>query len=243
MVLSPVVDERLARRPDAIRGMFAAVAPRYDLLNRLLSLRQDTRWRRRQAAALSAAPAGGVLDLATGTGDVAFAISGREVTGVDFCVDMLALAAGKAQKRQQRNLRWAAADGLALPFRNGAFAAVTVAFGVRNFADLAAGLAEIRRVLLPGGVLAILEFQRPSGPAMRLAMRVWNRLVVEPVGSLLSRDPTAYAYLPASVETFPGGGELARQVAEAGYTLESSRELSGGIVALTVARTARREGS
>lgn len=241
MIPSAAVEERLARRPDAIRGMFAAIAPRYDLLNRLLSLRQDVRWRRRLVAALAAAPAGAVLDLATGTGDVAFAISGREVTGADFCVDMLALARAKARRR--RRVRWAAADGLALPFADGAFAAVTVAFGVRNFADLALGLAEIRRVLAPAGVLAILEFQRPTRSAVRLAMRAWNRLVVEPLGSLLSRDPAAYAYLPASVETFPGAGELARAVEAAGFASAFSRELSGGIVALTVARAPGREAA
>jgi demethylmenaquinone methyltransferase / 2-methoxy-6-polyprenyl-1,4-benzoquinol methylase len=235
------VDDRLARRPAAIRGMFAAVAPRYDLLNRLLSLRQDVRWRRRQVAALTAAPPGPVLDLATGTGDVAFAIAGRQVTGADFCVDMLALARAKAHRRR-RQVSWVAADGLVLPFRDGAFAAVTVAFGVRNFANLIAGLAEIRRVLAAHGVLAILEFQRPARAAVRLVMRAWNRAVVAPLGSLLSHDAAAYAYLPASVETFPDAGELARAVGEAGLRVESSHELSWGIVALTVARAPRREG-
>jgi demethylmenaquinone methyltransferase/2-methoxy-6-polyprenyl-1,4-benzoquinol methylase len=238
---SPVVDERLARRPDAIRGMFAAVAPRYDLLNRLLSLRQDVRWRRRLVAALAAAPAGPVLDLATGTGDVAFAVEGREVVGADFCVDMLALARDKAQ-RHGRDADWAAADGLALPFRSGAFAAVTIAFGIRNFADLGAGLAEIRRVLLPGGVLAVLEFQRPTRRSTRLGMALWNRLVVAPVGAALSGDPAAYSYLPASVATFPDAAALAGAMREAGLSVESSRELSGGIVALTVAREPVREG-
>ncbi len=242
MLPSPVVEERLARRPNAIRGMFAAVAPRYDLLNRLLSLRQDVRWRRRLVATLAGAPPGEVLDLATGTGDVAFAIAGRRVTGADFCVDMLALARAKARRRR-RTMRWTAADGLALPFHDGVFAAVTVAFGMRNFADLAAGLGEIRRVLAPDGVLAILEFQRPTRRPMRLAMRAWDRLVVEPVGSLLSGDPEAYAYLPASVASFPGASDLARAVEAAGFALTASRDLSGGIVALTVARASRREGA
>ena len=240
MLPSEAVEERLARRPEAIRGMFAAVAPRYDLLNRLLSLRQDVRWRRRMTAALGAAPPGPVLDLATGTGDVALAISRRRVTGVDFCVDMLALAAAKARRRR-RAIRWVAADGLALPFPASAFAAVTVAFGVRNFADLGTGLAEIRRVLLPGGVLAILEFQPPRRRAVRAALRAWNRLVLAPLGSLLSGDPAAYAYLPASVDTFPDAGALARAVQAAGFGLDGSRELSGGIVALTVARAPLRE--
>jgi demethylmenaquinone methyltransferase/2-methoxy-6-polyprenyl-1,4-benzoquinol methylase len=246
------VEERLARQPEAIRGMFAAVAPRYDLLNRLLSLRQDVRWRRRLVAALAAAPPGRVLDLATGTGDVAFAIAGRPAFGADFCLDMLALArtkarSGSAPARARANAAarrrppgWTCADGLALPFRPASFAAVTVAFGVRNFADLAAGLAEIRRVLVDRGVLAILEFQRPRRRSLRLGMQLWNRLVVTPVGRLLSHDAAAYSYLPASVATFPDAGELGARVATSGFTLESSHELSGGIVALTVAR---REGA
>ena len=239
MVPSPSVDERLARRPEAIRGMFAAVAPRYDLLNRVLSLRQDVRWRRRLVAALADAPPGRGLDLATGSGDVAFALGSRPAVGADFCLDMLALARAKGRRRGS-GARWATADGLALPFRPASFAAVTVAFGVRNFADLAVGLGEIRRVLIDHGVLAILEFQRPRRRWMGLGIQLWNRLVVTPVGRLLSHDPAAYSYLPASVATFPDAGELAARVAAAGFTLESSRELAGGIVALTVAR---REGA
>jgi demethylmenaquinone methyltransferase / 2-methoxy-6-polyprenyl-1,4-benzoquinol methylase len=229
----------LARRPDAIRGMFAAVAPRYDLLNRLLSLRQDVRWRRRLVAAVSSAPPGCVLDLATGTGDVALALAGRPAIGADFCLDMLALARAKGRRRGSA-ARWATCDGLSLPFRSASFAAVTVAFGVRNFADLAVGLAEIRRVLVDRGVLAILEFQRPHRRWMGLGMQLWNRIVVTPVGRLLSHDPAAYSYLPASVATFPDAGELAGRVVAAGFAPLSSRELSGGIVALTVAR---REGA
>jgi demethylmenaquinone methyltransferase/2-methoxy-6-polyprenyl-1,4-benzoquinol methylase len=229
------MEQRLARDPGAIRGMFAAVAPRYDLLNRVLSLRQDVRWRRRLVAALAVAPVGPVLDVASGTGDVALAIADRAVTGADFCLDMLAIARAKARQRHA-GARWACADGLALPFRDGAFAAVTVAFGVRNFADLGAGLAEIRRVLAARGVLAILEFQRPRHAVVRAGMAVWNRLAVTPVGRLLSHDPGAYAYLPASVATFSDAGALGARVAAAGFALVSTRELSGGIAALTVAR-------
>jgi demethylmenaquinone methyltransferase/2-methoxy-6-polyprenyl-1,4-benzoquinol methylase len=246
------VKERLARDPRAIRGMFAAVAPRYDLLNRLLSLRQDVRWRRRLVAALAAAPAGPVLDLASGTGDVALAIGERGVVGADFCLDMLAIARSKARsanrlaiarakgRERRAGVRWVCADALALPFRDGAFAAVTVAFGVRNFAGLDAGLAEMRRVLAARGVLAILEFQRPRHAVVRAGMALWNRLAVTPVGRLVSHDPGAYAYLPASVATFAGAGELGARVAAAGFAPVSTRELAGGIAALTVAR---REGA
>lgn len=215
--------------------MFASVAPRYDVLNRVLSLRQDVRWRRLLAAALRHAPAGEVLDLACGTGDVALAIGDRTVVGADFCLDMMALARPKAA-RLGRRLPLAGADALALPFRDGVFAAVTVAFGVRNFADLDAGLDEIRRVLAPSGVLAVLEFQRPTLPGMAAMMRVWNRLVIGPVGRLLSHDGGAYSYLPASVETFPDARELGARLSTRGLATVERRELSGGIAALTVAR-------
>jgi demethylmenaquinone methyltransferase/2-methoxy-6-polyprenyl-1,4-benzoquinol methylase len=229
------MDDRLARQPQAIRAMFGEVAPRYDFLNRLLSMRRDVAWRRRLVAALVHAPAGPVLDLATGTGDVALAIRDRAVVGGDFCVDMLALAVRKARRRQ-REVAWTAADALALPFVDGTFAAVMIAFGVRNFSDLAAGFREIRRVLSPGGVLAVVELHRPRLRAMAAALVLWNRLVVAPLGSMISLDGGAYAYLPASVGTFPDRVEMGELLAAQGFTLVSSADLSGGIAALTVAR-------
>jgi len=229
------MDERLARRPDAIRRMFGEIAPRYDLLNHLLSLRRDFGWRRKLVAALSNAPEGAVLDLATGTGDVALAIRGRAVVGGDFCLDMLAVAEGKA-RRKQLAIGWTAADALALPFADGSFAAVTIAFGVRNFSDLAAGFREIRRVLAPTGVLAILELHRPRSRAVAAAIGLWNRLVVTPLGDLISHDGGAYAYLPASVDTFPDRVEMADVLAGEGFAVVESGDLSCGIAALTVAR-------
>jgi demethylmenaquinone methyltransferase/2-methoxy-6-polyprenyl-1,4-benzoquinol methylase len=232
---SCAVEERLARRPQAIRAMFAAVASRYDLLNRMLSLRQDVRWRRRLAGAVAGAPAGPVLDLATGTGDVALALDGRAVVGADFCIDMLALARPKA-RRVRRSLPLAVADALALPFAPATFAAVTIAFGIRNFADLDTALEELHRVLVAGGVLALLEFQRPRRAVVALALRLWNRVVVTPVGRMVSADREAYAYLPASVETFPDSEALARRAAAHGFELLERDDLSGGIAALTVVR-------
>ena len=237
VVPSPPVEDRLVRKPEAIRAMFASVAPRYDLLNRVLSLRQDVRWRRFLVGALRHAPIGDVLDLACGTGDVALAIDGRAVVGADFCFDMLTLARGKAARLAHR-LPLATADALALPFRGGSFAAVTIAFGVRNFADLDLGLEEIRRVLQSDGVLAVLEFQRPGRPGMAFFLAVWNRAVVRPVGRLLSHDGGAYAYLPASVATFPDARELSDRLAARAFEVVERRELSGGIAALTVARKA-----
>jgi demethylmenaquinone methyltransferase/2-methoxy-6-polyprenyl-1,4-benzoquinol methylase len=226
---------RLAREPEEIRRMFAGVAGHYDLLNRVLSLRRDVRWRRRLAAELAGAPPGAVLDLGTGTGDVAFAAAGRTVIGVDFCLDMLALARAKAARRDRR-LPLVAADALRLPFADGSFAAVTTAFVVRNFADLDRGLDEISRLLKPAGIVAILELQRPPGRVMALAGDAWNRCVVTPLGRLLSDDGAAYAYLPASVSTFPDGRGLAVRLAARGFSGARSEDLTGGVAALTTAR-------
>jgi demethylmenaquinone methyltransferase/2-methoxy-6-polyprenyl-1,4-benzoquinol methylase len=229
------MNERLAREPEAIREMFGEIAPRYDILNHLLSLRRDVGWRKKLVAALSRAPEGRVLDLATGTGDVALAVRDRAVVGGDFCLEMLALAERKALRRR-RAVDWTATDALALPFADGCFAAVTIAFGVRNFSELAAGFREIRRVLAPSGVLAILELHRPKWRVVAAAIGLWNRLVVTPLGNAISPDGGAYGYLPASVDSFPDRVEMARVLAGAGFSVLESSNLSGGVAALTVAQ-------
>lgn len=215
--------------------MFSGVSRRYDLLNRVLSLRRDVGWRRRLVGAVAAAPAGAVLDVAAGTGDVALGVRNRRVVGADFCLDMLAVARRKGAGREVA-AEWVGADALALPFRDRSFAAVTIAFGMRNLADVAAGLVEMRRVLARDGVLAVLEFQTPTRPAPRLAAKVWDRVVVTPIGRLLSDQGDAYAYLPASIASFSAATALAERIRGAGFAIETVRELSAGIVALTVAR-------
>jgi len=230
---SPHQEIRLRRDPQAIRAMFAQVARRYDLLNRVLSLRQDVRWRRRLIEALEVAPVGPVLDVACGTGDVALAVRGRTAVGADFCLEMLVLARRKARRKRQAT-PWVAADALALPFRDSSFAAATVAFGVRNFADLGQGLAEIARVLCPGGVLGVLEFHTARRRLVARLSALWNRWVVKPVGGLLSDDAAAYAYLPASVDTFADPQSFADACRRVGLKPQRQRELSGGIAVLTV---------
>ena len=145
-----------------IRGMFGRIAHRYDLLNRLLSLRRDVGWRRAVARRVMAARPERVLDVCTGTGDLALAVRGATVLGADFCLPMLAVARTKVVTRG-RNVQLFAADALSLPIADAAVDVVTVAFGVRNFSDLASGLGELARVLRPGGVLLVLEFSRPRG--------------------------------------------------------------------------------
>ncbi len=189
-----------------VKGMFSAIAPRYDLLNRLLSLGLDLRWRRRAVElALEKGPQR-ILDLATGTGDLAFLLKERapqaEVVGVDFAPPMLEQAQKKAQARGL-SVAFLEADALALPFPEGSFHAVTVAFGFRNFADYRRALEEIHRVLAPGGRLVLLEFPPPPGGAFGLVYRVYFGKVVPFLGGLLSGNFRAYRYLPESVERFP----------------------------------------
>jgi ubiquinone/menaquinone biosynthesis methyltransferase len=227
------MDDRLSRNPEAIREMFGRAATRYDLLNRVLSMRLDQGWRRRLIASLDQAPAGPLLDLATGTGDVVLSVDGRAAVGADFCIDMLAIARRKARQRS-RAARFVAADAMGLPFRDGCFAAVTVAFGVRNFVDLGAGWREIRRVLKAGGMLGVLELHRPRHTIMARLAAAWNRTVVTPLGRLVSEDGGAYAYLPASIDSFADRTELGAGLERAGFRLVSSRDLAGGIAALTV---------
>lgn len=228
------VEERIGREPQAIRRMFAGVARRYDLLNRSLSLGQDRRWRRNLIAAVADAPAGPCLDLATGTGDVALLLP-CPVVGADFCLEMLALGRAKA-RRSARLPGWVAADALGLPFRDRSFAAVTVAFGVRNFSSLTSGLAEIVRVLAPGGLLGVLEFQRPPVRWKAALHRMWGRWVVAPLGGWLSDDGSAYAYLPASMADFPDRIGLQAALRSAGLYVVKGCEFSLGVVGLTVAR-------
>jgi demethylmenaquinone methyltransferase/2-methoxy-6-polyprenyl-1,4-benzoquinol methylase len=221
--------EELDKSPAKIRGMFGRIALRYDLLNHVLSFNSDRRWRKRAAAAVEGAP-GRVLDLACGTGDLLAEISDgtRRAVGADFCVDMLVVA---RRKLEGRAMSLAAADALALPFPDSSFGAVTIAFGVRNFSDLARGLSEIRRVLRPGGSLCVLEFSRPPG-LWGAITRLHSRLVVPTLGGALSGDRDAYRYLNRSVRAWPDRSRFETTLREAGYRDVRSHPLGLGLVAL-----------
>lgn len=236
-----VRDQLLAKRADDIRGMFARIAHRYDLLNRVLSLGNDVRWRRALARRVAAASPARVLDVCTGTGDVALGFDrGPSVVGCDFCLPMLARAGGKV-RRLGADLAFVAGDALALPFADASFDAVTVAFGVRNFEHLERGLDELVRVLAPGGVLLVLEFSRPHGPAAPL-LRAWARTVPPLVGRLVSGDREAYSYLPESVDRFPAGAALCARLEAAGLDAVRARSLTAGVATLYEgARTGERE--
>lgn len=218
----------------AIRDMFAGVAPRYDLLNRLISGFLDEAWRRRSAAAVAAAPPGPVLDLCAGTGDQARAVAllGRRVAAADFTVAMLALARRKLDRLARPRPALLAADALALPFGDLRFAGATVSFGLRNVADLDRSLQELARTLAPGGRLVVLEAAVPRNRLIRLGHRLWCQYGLLILGKLFSPRASAYRYLPASVVEFPQRERFLERLAEAGFTDLSYDDLSLGAVCL-----------
>ena len=214
-----------------VREMFGAIAPRYDRLNRLLSLGVDQSWRRRTCDTLGVAPGEMAADLCCGTGDLAMELAGRGATVIaaDFSHQMLRIAANKGV------LMPAEADCLNLPFAAGSFDLVTVAFGVRNFENLGAGLGEILRVLRPGGRVGILEFAAPPGPHFRRAYFTYLRWVVPSLGALVSGRSSAYSYLATSIRAFPDQPRMEAILREAGFTSVQHVDFASGIAAVYVA--------
>jgi demethylmenaquinone methyltransferase / 2-methoxy-6-polyprenyl-1,4-benzoquinol methylase len=220
-----------------VRGMFGRVAHRYDLLNHLLSFNVDRYWRAyavRRVRHILERPGARVLDLCCGTGDLSLALERRSqsvVLGSDFCHPMLLSAQHKVERRRARVALFES-DALHLPVRDASVDLVTVAFGFRNLANYAAGLAEMRRVLRPGGVAAILEFSQPPNALFRAANNLYCRRILPWIGGLVSGAPDAYTYLPESVRKFPAAPELADDMRRAGFEAVSYDYLTGGAVAL-----------
>ena len=223
----------------AVREMFAAVAYRYDFLNHFLSLGRDIAWRRATARMLGeflARPGSVGVDVCCGTGDLAFAlkrVSGGTVIGTDFCHPMLRLAQQKAQ-RSRRAVSFLEADTLALPFPDDSLDAISSAFGFRNLANYSMGLAEMHRVLRPGGVVGILEFSRVRWPLFGPLFRLYFRQVLPRLGTWISGVRGPYQYLPDSVSRFPDQEALAAAMRAAGFTDVRYRDFTGGVVALHI---------
>jgi demethylmenaquinone methyltransferase/2-methoxy-6-polyprenyl-1,4-benzoquinol methylase len=222
-----------------VREMFASIANRYDLLNHILSGNVDKRWRRivatRVRDKLSLGDSKRVLDVACGTGDLSltlFEITGAGVIGTDFCRPMLAIAAGKTSGR----IRLIEGDALDLPFRDGTFDVATIAFGLRNLSNVESGLAELSRVLKPGGWVAVLEFSRPTNAILRPLFNLYFRKLLPRMGGLISGSLSAYTYLPASVQTFPDQSQLSLLMEQVGFDQVGYENLTGGIAALHMGR-------
>ncbi len=222
-----------------VSAMFTRIAGRYDLMNSVMTGGRHHAWRRRVARAVAAAPAGPVLDLATGTADLALAIrqadSRRRVVGADFAEGMLAQARAKLRGRAERLIHLVAADALALPFRDGAFAAVTSAFLLRNLESLESGLGEMRRVTRPGGLVLTLDIVRPGVPVWGSLFGLYFHRLVPAIGAVVARDRHAYTYLPDSVDRFVTPDHLTRLMERAGLRNVTYRRLALGTIAIHTA--------
>ena len=226
---APATEARLPEGDDkqrAVEAMFDRIAPRYDRLNRIISLGQDRRWRRHTVAALRLAPGATVLDLGCGTGDLCdvVAAAGYFATGVDFSGGMLAAAHTRAPL--------ARADALSLPVPDASTDGVVSGFALRNFVDLDRFFRECARVLRPGGRLATLETSEPASPLLRAGHHIWFRRVVPFVGATLAKDAEAYEYLPRSTAYLPPSGDLLALVEAAGFAAVERRTFTAGAVQL-----------
>ena len=225
-----------------IAGMFDAIAGRYDFLNHVLSAGIDRRWRTQAVRSLRLTGSERVLDLCTGTGDLAIALrtsdpGAARVVGVDFAAAMLAIGLDKVRRRGLADrVQLVRGDATRVPLSSGSIDAVTIAFGIRNVEDALAACREILRVLVPGGRLAILEFSVPTSPLVRSVYMTYFKYVLPRLGRLISRHDTAYEYLPASVGAFASPAEFASLLRAAGFVDVSSRPLTAGAVVLYSAR-------
>lgn len=225
--------------PKEVRAMFGRIAGRYDLLNRVLSMGIDRSWRRRTVRAAGPLEGRVVLDACCGTGDLslAFREAGARVVATDFTFEMLALAGPKAHARAaskslEPKLEYVQGDALRLPVRDAGVDVASVAFGLRNLADRQAGLAEMARVVRPGGRVLVLEFSMPRGRLLGLGYRTYFTRVLPVIGGALSGDRSAYEYLPETVQAWPPPEDLRDEMTAVGLDACGYELLSGGIACL-----------
>ena len=240
------LDDRLATpqgKRAYVRALFATIADRYDFITVALSYGQDRRWKRRLIELASIRAGHRVLDLATGTGDIAFAASdhGARVVGLDITHRMIQLARMKGQERregqegqegQEGKTQFIVGDMLALPFPSTSFDIVTTGYGLRNVPDLTQGIDEISRVLTPGGQLLSLDFNRPSGAIVRTAYLAYLTVVGASLGWVLHRDPDTYRYIPASIRRYPGAEGVARLLEAHGFSQVTVYPVLGGLMTI-----------
>ena len=226
-------------KKEEVREMFDNIAPKYDLLNHTLSMSIDHVWRRRVVGEVRRAKPGRILDVATGTGDLAIAMARRirdvQVLGVDLSEQMLAVARRKIEARGlDGRIVLDRGDAERLAVADASVDVATVAFGVRNFGDLGAGLRELARTIKPGGKVVILEFSRPRNRVFRALYEFYSYKILPRIGGLVSRDKRAYEYLPASVGEFPAPEEFMAMMARAGFRNCRARSQSFGIAQIYI---------
>lgn len=223
-------------KKDMVQNMFNDIAPRYDLLNHLLSADIDKLWRKRVRKQLSAADPKRILDVASGTGDLAIELAKmpvEKITGIDIADEMLEIGRVKVKKRGLDSVvELKTGDSEAIDFPDETFDAVTVAFGVRNFENLDKGLKEMQRVLKNGGQVAVLEFSKPAGFPMRNFYYFYFKRILPLIGRIVSKHDTAYTYLPESVVAFPEGNEFMEKMGKAGFKNARQKRLTFGIATL-----------
>ena len=232
----PEAPRRGVEREDQVQRIFSEIAPRYDLLNHVLSLNIDRAWRRKAVDRLDweRAPDGVFLDACAGTFDLSLELTGRDafrgrVVASDFAQPMLVTGAPKVE---QAPVSAVCGDSLRLPFEDDTFEGATVGFGVRNLSDLAVGLEELHRVLRPGARLVVLEFTTPPNALVRAGYLFYFHRILPLVGRVVSGHPWAYTYLPESVKEFPGPDDLEEMFGEAGFNATGHRLLTFGIAAI-----------
>lgn len=225
---------------ERVEAMFDSIAPRYDLLNRILSAGTDKGWRKKTIHELSELSPATILDIATGTGDLAIEalkkFPGANITGVDISMKMLEVGREKIRKKNlQDHIKLIQADSENLPFKDESFDAVTVAFGVRNFEHLTQGLKEIYRVLQKDGKAVILEFSQPHQFPIKQLYTFYSKYILPVAGEIISRQRSAYEYLPASVAEFPSGKDFISELKKAGFNTAEWKPLTFGIASIYIA--------
>ena len=222
---------------NAVTEMFDGISESYDHLNHLLSFGTDRTWRRKTSKLVAKHHPATILDVATGTADLAIRLAKDNpqalIKGIDLSTKMLAIGQHKIlQKKLAQRIHLEVADVISLPFPDNSFDAVSVAFGVRNFSDLDAGLREMVRVCRDKGLIAILEFSHPSNALVKAPYRWYSRRWIPKIGKHVSKHPSAYSYLPSSVEAFPSGEDFVAKLVQAGITDIKKTAFSGGIATL-----------
>ena len=233
--VNPYSESNLSKK-EQVEQMFDNISGKYDLLNRILSMGIDVRWRKKVVKSVKKANPKTVLDIATGTGDLAIQIAKStqaQITGFDLSAGMLEVGRKKVTKEKlDDRIEMIQGDAENMPFENNSFDVITVAFGVRNFENLKKGLDEIYRVLKPGGKFIILEFSQPESFPMKQLYAFYSKNILPKIGKQISKDESAYTYLPDSVKAFPYGEEMKKILKNSNFSKSSDKKLTFGIASI-----------